>query len=417
MCDSYQDEHAIYSDFHHTSGHTYAPTFTAREDMIPYEDKVNFDISNGLGDPFALYAARTNGGITLPNDFIEKPYLPKDFTEAQLQDACNQMCDVLGIRHLPISITDTVPNAQHSTLVGPFRFTLVDDALSFNPDYAKACIEHIGSSDIILSDVAHEIGHGMASIYCGKLSTYTNEKLADFISGFLNCKMGVDIDVARQWFQWEYDPMGQGGYPVSEERWDIESAGYFFGTLTDAEGLKKALQDPDFLRYALMRIAETKDNIRRFTELYNNHEHVTFAADPNTILLNKFSIAAKFNLKADTYNAEMIGIGDYDKVSAWQAAISTTDSTPYNFAAASSISLSDAAATEAGLTGEGAGEITGVVGVIYDRLAMGVTIDKKKTTSQYSASRDTTNFFYHALANYIVNDNYPIVTFVIRDTE
>lgn len=176
-----------------------------------------------------------------------------------------------------------------------------------------------------------------------------------------------------------------------------------------------ALQDADFLRYALMRIAETKDNIRRFTELYNNHEHVTFAAEPNTILLNKFSIAAKFNLKADTYNAEMIGIGDYDKISAWQAAITTTDSTPYNFSAASSISLSDAAATEAGLTGEDAGEITGVVGVIYDRLAMGVTIDKKKTTSQYSASRDTTNFFYHALANYIVNDNYPIVTFVIRD--
>lgn len=181
----------------------------------------------------------------------------------------------------------------------------------------------------------------------------------------------------------------------------------------------KALQNPDFLRYALMRIAETKDNIRRFTELYNNHEHVTFAAEPNTILLNKFSIAAKFNLKADTYNAEMIGIGDYDKVSAWQAAITTDDTTPYNFGAASSISLSKAAAIEAGLlessTSETKYDITGVVGVIYDRLAMGVTIDKRKTTSQYSASRDTTNFFYHALANYIVNDNYPIVTFVIRD--
>lgn len=180
-----------------------------------------------------------------------------------------------------------------------------------------------------------------------------------------------------------------------------------------------ALQDADFLKYALMRIAETKDNIRRFTELYNNHEHVTFAAEPNTILLNKFSIAAKFNLKADTYNAEMIGIGDYDKVSAWQAAISASDTTPYNFGAASSISLSKAAAIEAGLlestTQETKYDITGVVGVIYDRLAMGVTIDKKKTTSQYSASRDTTNFFYHALANYIVNDNYPIVAFVIRD--
>lgn len=176
----------------------------------------------------------------------------------------------------------------------------------------------------------------------------------------------------------------------------------------------KALQNADFIKYALMRIAETKDNIRRFTQLYNNHEHVTFAADAQTILLNKFSNAAKFNVRANTYHEELLGIGDYDKVSAWQAAISSTDSTPYNFGAASSISLSDAAAAEAGL-GDKATVIDGVIGVVYDRMAMGITIDKRKTTSQYAASRDTVNYFYHAIANYIVNDNYPIVTFVIRD--
>lgn len=176
----------------------------------------------------------------------------------------------------------------------------------------------------------------------------------------------------------------------------------------------KALQNADFMKYALMRIAETKDNIRRFTQLYNNHEHVTFAADAQTILLNKFSNAAKFNVRANTYHEELLGIGDYDKISAWQAAISSTDSTPYNFGAASSISLTAAAATEAGLGNE-ATVIDGVIGVVYDRMAMGITIDKRKTTSQYAASRDTVNFFYHALANYIVNDNYPIVTFVIRD--
>ena len=175
-----------------------------------------------------------------------------------------------------------------------------------------------------------------------------------------------------------------------------------------------ALQNADFIKYALMRIAETKDNIRRFTQLYNNHEHVTFAADAQTILLNKFANAAKFNVRANTYHEELLGIGEYDKVSAWQAAISSTDSTPYNFGAASSISLSAAAATEAGLGAE-ATVINGVIGVVYDRMAMGITVDKRKTTSQYAASRDTVNYFYHAIANYIVNDNYPIVTFVIRD--
>ena len=182
-----------------------------------------------------------------------------------------------------------------------------------------------------------------------------------------------------------------------------------------------ALENPDFMRYALQRIAETKDNIKRFTTLYNNHEHLTFAAEPSTILLNKFSNSAKFGVRANTYHEELLGIGNYDKVSAWQAAITTDNSNPYNFNAASGIILSKGAAVEAGLMKEAdegtSYPIEGVIGVIYDRMAMGVTLDKKKTTSQYSASRDTVNYFYHSLVNYIVNDNYPIVTFVIRDTD
>lgn len=177
----------------------------------------------------------------------------------------------------------------------------------------------------------------------------------------------------------------------------------------------KAFEDTDFMRFALQRIAETKKYLKRFTTAYNNHEHVTFAAEPNTILLTKFAMAAKFGVRANTYNEELLGIGDYDEVAAWQAAMASGDSNPYSFATASTISLSQAASKEAGV-GETATAITGVIGVIYDRYAMGITIDKRKTTSQYSASRDTTNFFYHALANYVVNDNYPIVSFVVRDT-
>lgn len=189
------------------------------------------------------------------------------------------------------------------------------------------------------------------------------------------------------------------------------------GTLTAAT----AFQNADFLKFALMRIAETKKNMKRFTGLYNNHEEVTFAAEPLMILLNKFSMACKFNVRANTYHEELLGVGEYDDVSAWQAAVTSTDTSPYNFAASSSISLTKAAAVEAGLlestSQETSYNITGVIGVVYDRYAMGITIDKKKTTSQYAASRDTTNFFYHALANYCVNDHYPIVTFVVRDTE
>lgn len=225
-----------------------AIAFASREEMLPYDEMLNHDLGNPMSNPIGIYASRFPDGQINTEDSIPKLELPADFTEGQLQEACNKICDVLHIRHLPVFITTGVPNAQHMTLTGPFRFILADDTLSLNPDYAKECIKNVGTTDIVLSDMGHEIGHAMVSKYCGNLSTYMNEKLADFISGFVNAKIGVDIDAPRQWFVSEYDSEGRGGYPVSEERWDIEAAGYYFGQLASSEELKMALKDPDFLK-------------------------------------------------------------------------------------------------------------------------------------------------------------------------
>jgi len=174
--------------------------------------------------------------------------------------------------------------------------------------------------------------------------------------------------------------------------------------------------DEDFQRYCLRRISDVKSNLQRFTAAYNNHEHITFASDTKIILLKQFANALKFGVRANTYQERLIGIGEFDTVNAWQA-VTANSSDMFDFETASTISLSQQAATDAGIDTPATNKtIKHVVGVIYDRLAMGITIDKRKTTSQYSASRDTTNFFYHSLVNYIVNDNYPIVSFVIAET-
>lgn len=175
-----------------------------------------------------------------------------------------------------------------------------------------------------------------------------------------------------------------------------------------------ALNDPKFIQFALGRIAETKDNLKRMTMSYNNHETLTFSSDANVILLNKFANKAKFMGRANTFNEELLGIGDYDKVSSWQAVKSATNASAFNFTDASSISLTAEAWSDiSGTETEEPKTIQNIIGVIYDRWAMGITIDKKKVTSQYSAARDTTNFFYHALVNYMVNDDYPIVFFTL----
>ena len=88
----------------------------------------------------------------------------------------------------------------------------------------------------------------MALSLCGNQGTYMNEKLADFISGFASGKLGIDIDVARKWFEWYYDPYGEAGYPSSDERWDAEAAGYYYSFIANSNDLKQSLKDPYFLR-------------------------------------------------------------------------------------------------------------------------------------------------------------------------
>lgn len=176
---------------------------------------------------------------------------------------------------------------------------------------------------------------------------------------------------------------------------------------------------PDFQRHALKVISMTKDYMRGFSTLYNDHEMSTFSSDTQMILLSQFAKSVKFGTKADTFNANEIGIGDYDTIPAWQAALSGSgDTAPYyGFDVASSIALTDAAATAAGITHTAGSAVTleNVIGVAYDRMAMGISLDRKKVTQQYAASRDTINSFYHNLINYVVNSHYPIVAFYISD--
>lgn len=218
-------------------------------DLLPhYDENSASNLVERLKEPFGVYAIKNICGYTgLPeNEDFPKCTLPENFTENELQDVCNKMCDCMHWKHLPVSLSDYIPNAAYSP--GFFTHSTFDDSLMLNPDYARSCIEHIGSTDIVLSDMAHEIGHSIATNICGNMGTYMDEKTADFISGFINGKMGVEIDSARRWFEWYYDPNGNGGYPVSEQRWDAEAAGYYFSHLANGEDLLKALKDDDFLK-------------------------------------------------------------------------------------------------------------------------------------------------------------------------
>lgn len=177
-----------------------------------------------------------------------------------------------------------------------------------------------------------------------------------------------------------------------------------------------ALNDPAFMAFALETIANTEDEFKRYTTAFNNHDHVTFSDDPRLILLSKFSNRAKFGVRANTYNEELLGVGNYEKVSGWQA-IADGDGNKFGFDTLSTISLTKDAATKVGLTVPELAtgiQLENIIGCLYDKYAMGISLDKKKITSKYVASQDKWTFFHHILINYIIDDNFPIVAFTLN---
>ena len=177
-----------------------------------------------------------------------------------------------------------------------------------------------------------------------------------------------------------------------------------------------ALNDDKFTAFVLETIANVEDEIKRFTSVYNNHEHVTFSNDSRLILLSKFANRAKFGVRANTYNEQLLGIGDYERISGWQA-VSQNNKDPFAPETLSSIALTAASAKKVGLTvSEGATGVTlnNIIGFLYDRYALGISLDKKNVTTSYTASQDKYNTYHHNIINYIIDDNFPMVAFTLN---
>lgn len=177
-----------------------------------------------------------------------------------------------------------------------------------------------------------------------------------------------------------------------------------------------ALNDDKFTAFVLETIANVKDEVKRFTAVYNNHEHVTFSNDSRLILLSKFANRAKFGVRANTYNEQLLGIGDYERISGWQA-VSQDDTDPFAPETLSSIALAAASAKKVGLTvPEGATGVTlnNIIGLLYDRYALGISLDRKNVTTSYTASQDKYNTYHHNIINYIIDDNFPMVVFTLN---
>lgn len=174
-------------------------------------------------------------------------------------------------------------------------------------------------------------------------------------------------------------------------------------------------QHPEFVAFCLKQISETIDNMADLSANFNDGSTPIFSdrSDVKLVMLNKFSKIAKFGVRANTYNEELLGVGDYDLVTSWQGfndgGAGTTD---YSFDSVSKVMVAADPNDKLGI-GTSAFSQSGVVAIAFDRWALGINPYKSKVTTQYTAIGDFFNEFHHTLAGTILDRTYPMVSFYI----
>lgn len=162
-----------------------------------------------------------------------------------------------------------------------------------------------------------------------------------------------------------------------------------------------ALTDPAFIRYATMQIKMYSDRMERISTLFNagGKERFTSKDMQHVVLLSEFSAAASTYLLSDTQNKDMVTLIDHETVPYWQGSGKT-----YGFADTSAISVK----TASGKTVKRAG----IIGIIFDRDALGVTNLDRRVTTNYNARAEFYTNFYKFDAGYYndLDENFVVFT-------
>jgi hypothetical protein len=172
----------------------------------------------------------------------------------------------------------------------------------------------------------------------------------------------------------------------------------FTATLDASE----ALTSSDFMRYATYTMGLYSDRMARISKLFNvgAKERFTPKDKQHVVLLSDFAKASEAFLLSNTQNAERLLLPQHETVPYWQGS-----GTGYGFDDVSTINVKT--------SGGNTVDFSGVLGVIFDRDALGVSnLDRRVTTNYNPKAEFYTNFYKFDAGFYNDLDENFVVFFV-----
>lgn len=164
-----------------------------------------------------------------------------------------------------------------------------------------------------------------------------------------------------------------------------------------------AITDPDFIRFASYVMGTYADRLQSISTVFNvgGKERFTPKDMLHVVLLSDFAKAAQTYLYSDTYNRGDVLLPKAETVPFWQGS-----GKKYDFASTGHIKVKESGGKDV--------EITGVLGVMFDRDALGVCNLDRRVTTNYNAKAEFFNNYYKFDAGYFNDTNENFVVFFIE---
>ena len=185
----------------------------------------------------------------------------------------------------------------------------------------------------------------------------------------------------------------------------------------DRVTVANALTSYKFIKFATYMMGIVADRMSKISKLFNvgGKERFTPADMRRCVLLSDFSKAAVTYLQADIQSPEMVALPAHDPVPYWQGS-----GTDYALSSTGIIDIKTASGENVKVPAEGVGagkKNAAILGVMFDRDAVGVANLDRRTTTAYNAKAEFYNNWYKMDAGYYNDLNENFVVFFIGETQ
>ena len=164
----------------------------------------------------------------------------------------------------------------------------------------------------------------------------------------------------------------------------------------------QAITTPEFIRFAAYTMGNYIDRLTRISTLFNigGKDRFTPKDMLHVVMLSDFRNAADIYLQSDTFHDAYTALPNAETVPYWQGS-----GTDFQFGNVSKINVTT--------TGNHNVEVGGVLAIMFDRDALGVSNLSRRVTTNYNAKAEFWNNFYKFDAGYFNDQNENFLVFFV----